>query len=89
MTEQRRNIYVPAPVDMDVIGRTIEESIFAIERSYALLSRLDADLDNRYSLETVSSSIRSIDISPSAETPVIWGLLRHHYGHVMRKIRKS
>ena len=62
---------MPAPVDMDVIGRMIEESIFAIERSHALLSRLDADLDNRYSFGdgTVRSSIRSIDISTCGNPP--------------------
>jgi hypothetical protein len=35
--------YVPAPVDMDAIDQTIAQSIAAIERSCALLSRLNAD----------------------------------------------
>ena len=34
--------YVPAPVNMNAIDRTIAQSIAAIERSCALLSRLDA-----------------------------------------------
>jgi hypothetical protein len=33
--------YVPAPVDIDAIDRTIAQSIAAIERSCALLSRLN------------------------------------------------
>jgi len=35
--------YVPAPVHMNAINRTIAQSIAAVERSCALLSRLDAD----------------------------------------------
>jgi len=35
--------YVPAPVNVNAIDRTIAQSIAAIERSCALLSRLDAD----------------------------------------------
>jgi hypothetical protein len=35
--------YMPAPVNIDAIDRTIERSIASIERSRALLSRLDAD----------------------------------------------
>ncbi len=40
--------YVPAPVNMDAIDQAIAQSIATIERSYALLSRLNADHDNRY-----------------------------------------
>jgi hypothetical protein len=34
--------YIPAPVDMDSVARTIAHSAAAIERSWALLSRLSA-----------------------------------------------
>ncbi len=40
--------YVPAPVNMDAIDQAIAQSIATIERSYALLSRLNVDHDNRY-----------------------------------------
>ena len=42
MTKRLRNMYVPARVDMGGIDRIILRSIIAIERSYTLLSRLDA-----------------------------------------------
>lgn len=65
MKEPIRNIYTPAPVNMDAIARTIARTIGAIERSYALISRLDADFDGRFPLEKLGGSNPALtDLDP-------------------------
>jgi hypothetical protein len=54
MMKHQRNIYIPMPVNMDVISQMVAESTAALERSYTLLSRLDVAPSSRYSLAGVT-----------------------------------
>jgi hypothetical protein len=56
MTIRNEQIYVPAPVDVEALGRMIERSVAAIERSKAILSRLAAAKDPDEVLEPRASS---------------------------------
>lgn len=77
--------YVPAPVNMNAIDRTIAQSIAAIERSCALLSRLDAastiitcadvpSLNRLVLIETESRSLAGLWVVREPAMPSLPGL---------------